>query len=119
MATQALAILCAVATPVHADADHAAMRASLEHFICPGYAHFAEGTEALNQSVAALCQKPSAAALKDTQKAFAATVEAWSMVEAVRFGPVAEQQRYDRIFLLARASAPAKCARRLRSGTRA
>jgi uncharacterized protein len=100
-ALQALALagLCASASPVHADADHAAIaRASLEQFIRPGYAHFAESTAALSQSVAALCQKPSAVALKDTQKAFAATVEAWSMVEAVRFGPVAQEQRYDRIF---------------------
>jgi len=48
--------------------------------------------------VAALCAKPSPVALKDTQRAFATTVEAWSLVEAIRFGPVAQQQRYDRIF---------------------
>jgi uncharacterized protein len=95
----ALAALCASGTPVQADADHAAIaRASLEQFIRPGYAHLADSTEALSQSVSALCAKPSAAVLKDTQKAFAATVEAWSMVESVRFGPVAQERRYDRIF---------------------
>lgn len=92
-----LAALCASAVPVHADADHAAIaKATLEQFIRPGYAHFTESTEALSQSVSALCAKP--AALKDTQKAFAATVEAWSVVEVIRFGPVAQEQRYDRIF---------------------
>ena len=100
-ALQALSLtaLCASAVPVHADADHAAIaKATLEQFIRPGYAHFTESTEALSQSVSALCAKPSAAALKDTQKAFAATVEAWSVVEVIRFGPVAQEQRYDRIF---------------------
>ena len=66
--------------PVHTDADHAAIaKATLEQFIRPGYAHFTESTEALSQSVSALCAKP--AALKDTQKAFAATVEAWNIAD--------------------------------------
>ena len=83
----------------HADADHAAIaKASLEQYIRPGYAQFAQSTDALKQSVAALCGKPSPAALKDTQEAFAATVEAWSVVEPIRFGPVAQEHRFERIF---------------------
>jgi predicted lipoprotein len=86
-------------TVAEAEADHAAIaRQSLEQYIRPGYAHLAESTEVLRQSVAALCAKPSEAALKETQKAFIATVEAWSLVEPIRFGPVAEQHRYERIF---------------------
>ena len=82
-----------------AEADHAAIaKASLEQYIRPGYAHLAESTEALNQSVTALCRTPSEAALKDAKEAFAATVQAWSLVEPIRFGPVAEQHRYERIF---------------------
>ena len=84
---------------VHADADHAAIaKASLEQYIRPGYAQFAQSTNALKQSIVVLCGKPSAAALKDTQKAFAATVEAWSVVEPIRFGPVAREHRFERIF---------------------
>jgi predicted lipoprotein len=95
----AIAIFVAGVTPAHADADHAAIAtASLEQYIRPGYAQFAQGTDALKQSVAALCGKPSAAALKDTQKAFAATVESWSIVEPIRFGPVAQEHRFERIF---------------------
>ena len=82
-----------------ADADHAGIaKASLEQYIRPGYAQFAQSTDALKQSVAALCRKPSAAALKDTQDAFAATVEAWSVVEPIRFGPAAQEHRFERIF---------------------
>jgi predicted lipoprotein len=95
----ALLLVLAVGTPAHAEADHAAIaKASLEQYIRPGYTQFAESTEALNQSVAALCRTLSEAALKDTQKAFTATVNAWSLVEPIRFGPVAEQHRYERIF---------------------
>jgi uncharacterized protein len=96
----AVAILClGSATSAQAEADHAAIaKASLEQYIRPGYAYFAESSDALNQSVAALCRKPSPAALKDTKEAFAATAEAWSLVEPIRFGPVAEQHRYERIF---------------------
>ena len=95
-----VAILClSSVTPAHADADHGAIaKASLEQYIRPGYAQFAVAADALKQSVAALCQKPSATALKDTEKAFAATVEAWSIVEPIRFGPVAQEHRFERIF---------------------
>ena len=95
-----VAILClSSVTPAHADADHGAIeKASLEQYIRPGYAQFAVAADALKQSVAALCQKPSATALKNTEKAFAATVEAWSIVEPIRFGPVAQEHRFERIF---------------------
>jgi hypothetical protein len=89
----------ATATTAHAEADHAAIaKASLEQYIRPGYAQLTQSTDALKQSVAALCGKPSPAALKDTQDAFAATVEAWSVVEPIRFGPVAQEHRFERIF---------------------
>jgi predicted lipoprotein len=92
-------LVCSTTVLAQAEADHAAIaKASLEQYIRPGYAHLAESTEALNQSVTALCRTPSEAALKDAKEAFAATVQAWSLVEPIRFGPVAEQHRYERIF---------------------
>ena len=61
-------LVCSTTVLAQAEADHAAIaEASLEQYIRPGYAHLAESTEALNQSVAALCAKPSAAALKDAR----------------------------------------------------
>ena len=95
----ATVFVCSTLATAHAEAVHAAIaRQSLEQYIRPGYAHLAESTEALNQSVAALCQKPSEAALKEAKGTFTATVEAWSLVEPIRFGSVAEQHRYERIF---------------------
>jgi predicted lipoprotein len=94
-----IAILCMSASAAQAEADHAAIaREALEQYIRPGYAHLAESAAALDQSVGALCQQPSARMLKDVQKAFAATVAAWSEVEPISFGPVAEDHRYERIF---------------------
>ena len=101
IANRALAIVILIAgvAPAHADADHGAIaKASLEQYIRPGYAQFAQSTDALKQSVVTLCGKPSRAALKNTQKAFAATVESWSVVEPIRFGPVAQEHRFERIF---------------------
>jgi predicted lipoprotein len=95
----AAALCLSSVTSAHAEADHAAIaKASLDQYIRPGYKQFAESTGALKQSVAALCQGPSAEALKDTQKAFAAAVDAWSVVEPIRFGPVAQEHRFERIF---------------------
>ena len=94
-----IALLCLGASAAHAEADHAGIaRAALEQYIRPGYTDLAESAEALSQSVGALCEQPSATALKGAQTAFAATVAAWSKIEPIRFGPVAEADRYERIF---------------------
>jgi predicted lipoprotein len=85
--------------PAHADADHSAIaKSALENYIRPGYAQFAESADSLNRSVAALCQTPSVNSLKDAQVTFAGAVEAWSVVEPIRFGPVAKDHRFERIF---------------------
>ena len=95
----AIVLISSSGHAAHADADHAAIaKASLEHTSAQAMPQLAQSTDALKQSVAALCGKPSAAALKDTQEAFAATVEAWSVVEPIRFGPVAQEHRFERIF---------------------
>jgi len=95
----AIAILCATASAARAEADHAAIaRAALEQYIRPGYAELAKNAASLKQSVDALCRQPSTAALKGARDGFAATVAAWSQVEPVRFGPVAKEHRYERIF---------------------
>jgi predicted lipoprotein len=98
-AALAFALLCLSAVSAHAEADHAAIaRASLDQYIRPGYAQLAESAALLSQSVGALCTQPSAASLKGAQTAFAAMVATWGKVEPIRFGPVAEEHRYERIF---------------------
>jgi len=97
--TWAAAILCASTVAAHAEADHAAIaRAALTDYIRPGYTHLAERAGALQQKVVALCAAPSATALKDAKSAFAGTVEAWGRVEPLRFGPITQDHRYERLF---------------------
>ncbi len=85
--------------PSHAETDYAGItRAALSNFIRPGYSALAETTGALSTKVQALCQQPSSAALKDAEEAFAASVGAWSKVEILRFGPVTQDRRYERLF---------------------
>lgn len=83
----------------HAEADQAGIaRASLTEVIRPGYAALIEATGALQSKVEALCNAPSAGALDAAKTAFAAAVEACSKVEIFRFGPIADNQRYERLF---------------------
>ncbi len=95
----AAALLCAGASCAHAEADHAAIaQASLSEVIRPGYAALVEQTGALTGKVETLCSQPSATALNEARDAFAAAVAAWSKVEILRFGPVTQDQRYERLF---------------------
>jgi predicted lipoprotein len=82
-----------------AEADHAAIaKASLTQVIRPGYAAFADATGALEDKLDALCAQPSSDALSQAKDAFAAAVAAWSKVEIIRFGPVIEDHRFERLF---------------------
>ncbi|MEX1060566.1 MAG: imelysin family protein, partial [Methyloceanibacter sp.] len=95
----AAVMLCAGALSAHAEADHAAIaRGSLTEVIRPGYAALADATGALKGKVENLCTEPSTAALDEAKDAFAATVAAWSKVEILRFGPVTQDHRYERLF---------------------
>ena len=92
-------LLCTGLQCANAETDHGAIaRAALTEVIRPGYAALTAATGILKDKAAALCAEPSAAALKETKDAFAATVESWSKVEIFRFGPVNKDHRYERLF---------------------
>jgi uncharacterized protein len=94
-----VAIVFACAPLARAETDHAAIaRAALTEVIRPGYAALAGETAALSDKVAALCQAPSSASLEAAKKAFASAVAAWSKVEILRFGPIVEDRRFERLF---------------------
>ena len=93
------AILGANGSVVQAEADHASIaQASLTQVIRPGYTAFAKQADALKDKIDTFCQAPSAAALEAAKSAFATTVDAWSKVEFLRFGPVTEDHRHERLF---------------------
>jgi predicted lipoprotein len=94
-----VAILFASAALARAETDHAAItRAALTEVIRPGYAALAGETAALSDKVGSLCQAPSSASLEAAKKAFASAVAAWSKVEILRFGPIVEDRRFERLF---------------------
>jgi predicted lipoprotein len=81
------------------EADHAAIaRAALTEVIRPGYAALAVSADDLQRKMDALCASPSESALDQAKQAFAATVAAWSKVEILRFGPVTQSHRFERLF---------------------
>jgi predicted lipoprotein len=81
------------------EADHAAIAgAALTEVIRPGYAAFAGAADDLQGKMDALCNAPSAPSLDQAKQAFAATVAAWSKVEILRFGPVTQDHRFERLF---------------------
>ena len=70
---------------------------SIAGFILPAYARFHASTARLGDAVDDLCAAPSADALDAARNAFRDTVQAWSTAEIIRFGPVTEENRQERI----------------------
>jgi predicted lipoprotein len=78
--------------------DHAALaRRALDRHILPGYARFDAAAKVLADKAASLCGAPSAAALAQTRDAAREALIAWGRIEHIRFGPIAERQRLDRL----------------------
>ncbi|PHQ69643.1 MAG: hypothetical protein COB93_07530 [Sneathiella sp.] len=76
--------------------------AAIDHFVfdfaIPTYANFQASTEKLDQLVESLCATSTPAALNSVKVAFRNTVLSWSVAEVIRFGPVREKNRIERIF---------------------
>ena len=72
--------------------------AEMKYGIFPGFAALAESADALHGKAEALCEQPSAASLEDAKGAFGSAVAAWSKVEILRFGPITQDRRYERLF---------------------
>ena len=94
-----LAFLSPVSRAARAEVDHAAIaRAALQDVIRPGFAGLAESADALGGEIEALCREPSAESIEDAKNAFASAVAEWSKVEILRFGPILQDHRYERLF---------------------
>jgi predicted lipoprotein len=89
--------LAAVAQPAVAFDDAALARQAYDGIILPGYARFAETSRAFADAAGTLCKTPSPAALDDTRAAARAALLAWGRIEPMRFGPITQQQRLERL----------------------
>jgi len=98
VAVSAVVAACfSAATSASATEAQDIVNRSIDGFIRPGYHAFHQSTSALYEAGKALCAAPSQTALDAERAAFGKTVDAWSRIEIIRFGPVTEQNRLERI----------------------
>lgn len=73
------------------------VRQSIDGYVRPAYATLHERSAGMSGAMRSLCAQPSAATIEAARAGFAALVEAWSRAEIIRFGPITEQNRLERI----------------------
>lgn len=88
---------CASAFATEPPGATAMVQGVIRGYVAPAYANLAAKTGELDEAVGGLCAEPSGARLATARGAFAGTVDAWSRIELVRFGPVTEENRLERI----------------------
>lgn len=94
----ALIMLLALSVmPVRAATVQDVLAHSVEDYIRPGYATFADQSTQLARSMDALCSDANTPALLRAHSEFTTVVQAWGEIELVRFGPVMQDNRLERI----------------------
>jgi predicted lipoprotein len=94
----------ALTTPAHAQVaatvefDPALGARLVETYVAPAADAFVTAATALATSVETLCASPSPDTLAAARAAFAPAVSAWGGVWFLRFGPLADENRADRVF---------------------
>ncbi len=92
--------LCLVLPATAASANEASDKVisdAIDGFIRPAYRRLVEATAALGTSMDKLCTAPSAGTLEAARASFGKTTGSWSEVEIIRFGPITEQNRLERL----------------------
>ena len=80
-----------------AQAEQQSVRRAVQSYIRPAYVQLLGQTQALRQDVKALCNRPDMAALDVARARFRKTVEAFAHIEFIRFGPITEDNRLERM----------------------
>lgn len=70
---------------------------AVNSFIRPGYSALHAATYRMEEAVAPLCDTPANGSFDTAHDAFAELVKAWSEIEIIRFGPVVDDNRLERI----------------------
>lgn len=79
--------------------DHAGLaERARQSFIIPGYARLQDELDGLGTALRALCGAPSPDRLDVARRAFRKTIAAWGRIEFIRFGPIARENRFERLF---------------------
>ena len=83
--------------PVPTDALKKSVALAVDQFVIPAYGQFKGTAESQNDAYARLCSAPSEEALADVQNSFADVVKTFSRIEAFRFGPARDDNRFERL----------------------
>src|SRR3954470_11698049 len=73
------------------------MRGAVNNFIRPAMIDLATKSDALGTAMTALCDAPSQASLAAADTAFGDTALAFGRIEAIRVGPIMEENRSERL----------------------
>jgi len=87
----------APAAALDADMARSIIADAADRSIMPGYFDLRAETTRLSEDLDAFCKAPSEDGLTDVRDQFARAVNAWSRAELVRFGPVMDKNRMERI----------------------
>ncbi|MEO0636127.1 MAG: imelysin family protein [Pseudomonadota bacterium] len=74
-----------------------AAQASINGYIRPMFGQFGEASKATSVALESLCSAPSEDHLNQARAQFADLVSAWSRIEFLRFGPLAQNNRFERL----------------------
>lgn len=75
----------------------AAVERSISNYIRPSFEEFFAAASVTEGALAKLCQAPSSDDLDSAQASFNGLAVAWSRIEILRFGPLAEDNRFERL----------------------
>lgn len=84
-----------VAGPARAGDD--TLNQLVERFIVPHYQALALTADAQEKAWSEFCAKPDEIGFKMLQRAYLATADTWSQIEFLRYGPIAEEFRAERL----------------------
>ena len=91
------AVLAFAPAPVRAVETGAVLAAAVDGFIRPGYGALRSEARLMAELTGELCETPSPGAIQAAHEGFGRLVEAWSRIEIIRFGPIVEDNRLERI----------------------
>ncbi|TIY04761.1 MAG: peptidase M75, Imelysin, partial [Mesorhizobium sp.] len=94
----ALVLVLAGALPASAAAKASdVIQQAIDGFVRPAYARLHEHADSLTKAMRRLCDAPSQDHLDAARAEFSGTVDAWSVVEIIRIGPITQNNRLERM----------------------
>lgn len=73
------------------------IQSAIDGFVRPAYASLHDHASSLTKAMHTLCNAPSQPAVDQARAEFSGVVDAWSAVEIIHFGPIADGNRLERM----------------------